>query len=431
MGVSQPDRSGSRRRCDRTRAGAARFVLLAAASFAVAAPATATAATTAEATAAATTVSQGATVPSGWTGSTGTCTTGTESQASLDATLQAVNAFRSVAGLAPVSFDPTLSQQALSAALMMKAANNLSHDPDPSWACYSPEGDDAAGRSNLALGSSGAAAIRLYVADEGIAGLGHRRWVLDPSATVFGSGSTGTSNALMVIGGASQFVASGAQVAWPPPGAIAASWVPTTWSVSVGGTGDAVNLAAPQVTMTLDGAPVAVTQISDIGTGYGTGRGLSWVPTLDRTALRSGYHELGVSVSGFTVNGVAEPVAFTTTVGTAPAPTPTPSPTTATSSAATTTVSTLPRLRPRISRGRGKLKPGMHVTASFAQGTGRIVTKVQWLRSGKVIKRANSVRLKVTASDRGRTLRVKVWSQAKTGGSQLVEQSAALKVPRK
>ena len=119
-------------------------------------------------------------VDAGWTGSVDGCNVGEESQASLTATLDTVNTLRSFAGVGAVTFDPTLNHRALSAALMMKAAGELSHTPGPDWPCYSFEGDAGAGQSNLFLGASGATAMVGYVDDSGIESLGHRRWLLDP-----------------------------------------------------------------------------------------------------------------------------------------------------------------------------------------------------------------------------------------------------------
>ncbi len=72
----------------------------------------------------------------------------------------------------------------------------------------------------------------------------------------------------------------------------------------------------------------------------------------------------------------------------------------------------------------------MRLAASFTQGTGRIVTGYQWLRSGNKVKGATAVRYSVTRADRGRTLRVVVTSQAKAGGAVLVERSTGVKVRR-
>jgi len=63
----------------------------------------------------------------GWTGSVAGCVAGTESQASIDATLHTVNALRDFAGVAPVTFDSELNRRALAAALMMRAAGDLNH----------------------------------------------------------------------------------------------------------------------------------------------------------------------------------------------------------------------------------------------------------------------------------------------------------------
>lgn len=436
MGGPPLDRSEVGPRRTAVRGPGCRVVALALSAVCCAAPA-ARAATDAEAQAAAATVTQAAAVPAGWTGvTTPTCDPGSESPASLDATLQAVNAFRAVAGLAPVTLDPALSAKALAAALMMRAGNDvspprgLSHTPDPSWPCHSPLGADGAGSSNLALGSSGAGAVRLYVDDDGVSSLGHRRWVLDPGLTVIGSGSTGSTNALTVIGGVRQPVPAGRQVPWPPAGAISPTWLPSTWSISIGGTGEAVAFTAPAVSMTLDGAPVPVTNVSDLGTSYGTGRALSWVPALgNRQALRSGYHELGVSISGVSAGGVAMPVAYTVSLGT-PAPTPTPAPEPVPTAAPQNLPRSLPNLSPRILRPRGKLRVGARLTATFLQNTGRITTKMQWLRSGVPIKGATAIHHRISRKDLGRTLRIRVTSQAKDGTSALTEQSAGVKIRR-
>jgi uncharacterized protein YkwD len=169
-------------------------------------------------------VQQAQAVDAGWTGATGGCVAGTESPASLAATLQTVNLLRAFAGVGPVAFDAGFDREALAAALMMRAAGALSHQPGPDWPCYSDAGAAGAGSSNLFIGRSGAAAMVGYVDDEGIASLGHRRWLLNPEATIFGSESTGTTNALHVIGKPATPVAPNTAIAWPPN-----NWVPWQW----------------------------------------------------------------------------------------------------------------------------------------------------------------------------------------------------------
>ncbi|NNF64601.1 MAG: hypothetical protein HKN07_10120, partial [Acidimicrobiia bacterium] len=138
-------------------------------------------------------------VDHGWTGSVATCTAGTTSQAYEDATLETLNYFRAMAGLPAVTFDNTFDAKAQEAALMMKARGTFEgvdpHNPDPSWDCYSADGAEAAGSSNLFLGSAGPAAIYGYVWDFGTGNesVGHRRWILDPEALTMGTGSTDSS----------------------------------------------------------------------------------------------------------------------------------------------------------------------------------------------------------------------------------------------
>jgi hypothetical protein len=252
-------------------------------------------------------------VDAGWTGSVASCTVGTESQASLDATLDAVNTLRSFAGLQPVTFDPTFNHDALAAALMMKAANALSHTPGPDWPCYSDEGALGAGTSNLYLGLSGANAMVGYVDDSGIGTLGHRRWVIDPGATVFGSGSTGTTNALKVFGdGPTAAVPDGTEVSWPPAGYVPWDWVFGTWSLALGGDidFDQFNVDSAQVQVTMDGQALAVKNVQTLDDGYGSGRTFSWDVSLPDSATDVD-HELKVTIDGITKNGAPFPVSYT------------------------------------------------------------------------------------------------------------------------
>jgi uncharacterized protein YkwD len=252
-------------------------------------------------------------VDPGWTGSVDNCTVGTESQASLDATLDTVNILRSFAGLQPVAFDPQYNHYALAAALMMAAAHDLSHTPGPTWPCYSDDGALGAGTSNLFLGRSGASAMVGYVEDGGVASLGHRRWVIDPGTAVMGSGSTGPTNALKVFGDApGPTVAAGSQVSWPPAGYVPWDWVFGTWSLALGGTSDAsqFNFDGAQVQVAIDGQQLQVKNVQTLEDGYGTGHTLSWEVAVPPSATE-GDHELKVTIDGITKGNAAFPVAYT------------------------------------------------------------------------------------------------------------------------
>lgn len=258
-------------------------------------------------------------IPAGWSGSTEGCTVGAESQASLDATLDTLNIVREFAGVGPVVFSSEKNHRALAAALMMRAQGDLSHDPPSSWKCWSDEGHLGAGTSNLFLGRSGAQAMVGYVDDGGVASLGHRRWVLDPAAIEMGSGSTGGSNALVVIGSGGDgsraaALAADKLVAWPAPGWFPTPWIFKDWSVAIGSpqTQGAVSIAGARVSVAVDGRAAAVSGVRDPSPGerFGTGATLAWNVALP-TSAETGDHEIKVEISGVTMNDAPFPVAYT------------------------------------------------------------------------------------------------------------------------
>lgn len=115
----------------------------------------------------------------------------------------------------------TSAGKAREAALMMKANNSLSHSPPTSWTCYSANGSDAAGRSNIAFGYSTASVISQgYMQDSGSNNteVGHRRWILHPFTEKMGIGSTDNTNANWVIG-STVTKPTPTWVSWPPAGA--------------------------------------------------------------------------------------------------------------------------------------------------------------------------------------------------------------------
>lgn len=179
--------------------------------------------------------------PISWlNGSVRSCLPGLLGGSSNAGTLAALNFVRSMAGLGPVTFSPSLNAQAQRAALIMDANDALNHSPGRNWRCWSQTGATTAGRSNLALSwpelRSGQI-VDLYMDDRGASNIdaGHRRWLLYPFTTVMGSGSTTTANALTVIGPTSALRPNPTWVGWPTAG-----WFPTTmepdgrWSLSSG-----------------------------------------------------------------------------------------------------------------------------------------------------------------------------------------------------
>ncbi len=141
-------------------------------------------------------------VGTGWTGSTARCRLGSESLASRRATLDAVNLMRAMNQLDGVSLSDSWNTAALRNSLMMQARGQITHYPGKAGKCWSASGASSAARSNLALGISGARAIAGYMDDPGASNVvaGHRRWILEPSLRMMGTGSTTRANTLTVMG---------------------------------------------------------------------------------------------------------------------------------------------------------------------------------------------------------------------------------------
>lgn len=211
-------------------------------------------------------------VPMGWTGNYQTGDAGTVSAAFQAATIRRLNWYRAMAGLPA---DTTLSAQFgakdQQAALMMSANGQLSHTPPADWKLYTQIGAEAAGKSNLALGANGPAAIDGYIADFGDNNfpVGHRRWIFYPQTRTFGSGDVppldldgGTkvygANALWVLDGnysAPRPHVRDDFVAWPARGFMPYSVVVERWSLSY----PKADFSNAQVAVTRDGKPVSVT----------------------------------------------------------------------------------------------------------------------------------------------------------------------------
>ncbi len=236
--------------------------------------------------------------PLNWTGSTATCDAGTVNQEATDATLELVNYFRNMSGLQDVTFDPALNAKAQQAALMMHAQYALSHFPGTDWACYTADGAEAAGRSNLYLGVTGPAAITGYIEDPGSnnTAVGHRRWILYPRAQTMGTGSTSLSNALWVIGSFANNPAP-EWTSWPPAGYVPKDLVFPRWSLSHA----TADFSEAVVTMTNDGRSLSLIQ-HPIANGYGWNT-LVWEPSGVDVGSFGEDGQFSITVEGIEING--------------------------------------------------------------------------------------------------------------------------------
>jgi hypothetical protein len=250
-----------------------------------------------------------------WNGSVATCTPGDLTAAARANALKLINLYRFVADLPPVVTSPTRDSSAQQCALMMDAANALSHTPDAGAPCYTAAGSSAAGTSNI----SSAAAVRsidMYMSDFGNATtMGHRRWFLSNQLGPVGIGGTPGGSCHTVIGGSG--TATKRFVAWPPSGpvplqAIAIPTVGTSnsidrtgWTVQTYATAD--NLTNAAVTVTDNGVDLPVT-VTALGANYGSRSATRFVPM---GWVSQAGHSYVVHV---TAPGMATPIDYTVDV---------------------------------------------------------------------------------------------------------------------
>jgi uncharacterized protein YkwD len=222
--------------------------------------------------------------PVDWSGDHGSCRAGQTASAFRNSMAKRINYFRAMAGVpAAVQLSDEFNAKAQAAALMMSVNRQLSHSPAPTWECYSTEGAEAAGRSNLFLGVYGRNAIDGYMRDAGSGNyfVGHRRWVLYPQTKVMGTGDIPpadgypASNALWVFDGNTfgprpdtreQFVA------WPPPGYVPYQVVFPRWSFAYAG----ADFSSASVSVMSNAGSIPV-QLQPVVDGYGENT-IVWEP---------------------------------------------------------------------------------------------------------------------------------------------------------
>ncbi|MCU0520756.1 MAG: CAP domain-containing protein [Anaerolineae bacterium] len=255
-----------------------------------------------------------------WTGNHATCGEGTTSKAFRQAVQLRINYFRAMAGVpADLTLSDEYNAKAQKAALMMSVNRRLSHAPDPSWTCYSAEGAEAAGSSNLYLGVYGPTAISGYIYDPGSGNyaVGHRRWILYPQTRTMGTGDIPPadgyppSNALWVFDAnlwGPRPETREAFVAWPPPGYVPSQVVYPRWSLSYGGadfTWASVSMKQGDVTV-----PVVVRPLVN---GYGENT-LVWEPQINLGVPPASDTTYTVSVTGVIINSSSRDFTYAVTL---------------------------------------------------------------------------------------------------------------------
>lgn len=213
-----------------------------------------------------------------WTGAHGRCEPGDSSDDLRRVTLERVAYYRAMAGVpAPVVEDPEHSRLAQAAALMMSAEGSLTHHPEPGYACFSTDGQQAAANSNLYLGRTGPQAIDGYIEDPGDRNrdVGHRSTILHPPTRAMGVGHVAAAednhaaNVLWVFD--DRVFAEDIRtrepdgfVAWPPRGFVPAPIIYPRWSFALA----EADFDNARVTMKVNGSAIeldVVTRQSKVG----------------------------------------------------------------------------------------------------------------------------------------------------------------------
>jgi mRNA-degrading endonuclease toxin of MazEF toxin-antitoxin module len=270
-------------------------------------------------------------VASGWNGNTANGTPGTTSAAFKEAVRNRVNFYRAFAGLSGnVSMNAQYSAKAQEAALIMSANNGLSHFPanvTPPWNFVTADGHEAAGASNIGIGSFGAATMDGYMRDHGPGNtqVGHRRWILYPQTLEMGTGdvesqgSFSAANALWVQDGRSFDTRPATRddfVAWPPKGNVPYQLVWPRWSFSLNN----ADFSGATVSMTRNGSAISTSIDAATGGGGAPEPTLVWRydglsgDLLTSHARPSADTAYEVTINNVSVNGSSQNFSYTVNV---------------------------------------------------------------------------------------------------------------------
>ncbi len=196
-------------------------------------------------------------------GSQDPCDPGTLTDEAQANAIRRTNLYRWLAGLEPVELNAGLRAQQQACAAIMNGINGITHQPAPNSACYTAEGAAGAGSSNLVAGTNAADSVDLYVGDRGVASLGHRRWVLNPSAANTTFGHKGRFGCMYSFSRERRHDVE--FVAWPPPGPLPVQAAQGTWHISLYGR----RAQQASVSMSIDGGPFEAVQAGQLPGNYG------------------------------------------------------------------------------------------------------------------------------------------------------------------
>ena len=350
-------------------------------------------------------------IQTNWTGNKKDCSPGEVNKQARTSAISAINYTRKLAGLAPTTESITATGRGQEAALMMHAADELSHYPSSDWPCYTEVGALGAASANLywAWGAnsekSAADWIVGFLDDDGAnnARVGHRTWILKPETSSFGVGLTSNTAALVVTGYGITSENPGAPngVAWPSAGYFPADLVPTSnrWSFTQVGL-QANNV---QVTVTKNGSALGARPIEAIDPSYGKGTTIVW------TMPRSAAPAIGaIDTYQISITGTYPPIP-PYEVKVIPTTLPTPSAWIKTTAIVNGKTIDTARVGKEVAAKADYIDP---ITGKITAYPAGIKLSYKWYRDGNVIPGAYGATRKLTGSDASRHISVKVTASA-------------------
>jgi hypothetical protein len=175
-----------------------------------------------------------------WNGNLKNCNPGNLSNSILIKAQNRINFFRKVNGLSEVKNNPNLNKDAQSAALLVKANNQLTHNAKSTMKCYSKSASNGCLKSCIGFSDwvffPKTSFVSGFICDFGDANyfVGHRRWLLYSKLSEFGYGATNNSEAILTADGVNyDSLNSPNFVAYPWNGYVPVDLIFPKWSFSI------------------------------------------------------------------------------------------------------------------------------------------------------------------------------------------------------
>jgi len=189
----------------------------------------------------------------------------------------------------------------------MKSNGTLDHFPPANWSCYTEDGNEAAGKSNLAMWKN-AEAVDLYISEPGDANgpVGHRRWLLWPRLSSMGVGNTDISNVLWVVGNSGTAPSDAPEfISWPPADYVPDELVYPRWSFSITG----ADFSQASVSMVDESGNNVAIAMEDLNTSFADPT-IVWVPQGISTNVSEDKAYV-VTLTNVEINGESEDFEYT------------------------------------------------------------------------------------------------------------------------